>query len=90
MKKKNIIGFGAPAKATTLINFYKLQKYIQYIVDDNKLKKNKFIPNTNIKITNKPKNNNIDYVLVFAWNYFDEIKKRNKKIAKKFINIFKP
>ena len=90
MKKKIIIGFGAPAKATTLINFYKLQKYIQYIVDDNKLKKNKFIPNTNIKITNKPKNNNIDYVLVFAWNYFDEIKKRNKKIAKKFINIFKP
>ena len=39
LKKKIIIGFGAPAKATTLINFYKLQKYIQYIVDDNKLKK---------------------------------------------------
>ena len=90
LKRKTIVGFGAPAKATTLINFYKLQKYIQYIIDDNIYKKNKFIPNTNIKITNKPKNNNIDYILVFAWNYFSEIKKRNKKIAKKFINIFSP
>ncbi len=90
LKRKMIIGFGAPAKATTLINFYKLQKYIPYIIDDNIYKRNKFIPNTKIKVTNKPKDNNIDYVLVFAWNYFNEIKKKNKRIAKKFINIFQP
>ena len=88
LKNYTIVGFGAPAKATTLINFYKLQKFIHYIIDDNILKKNKFIPNTKIKITNKAKNKKIDYIVVFAWNYFNEIKKRNFRIARKFINIF--
>jgi 2-polyprenyl-3-methyl-5-hydroxy-6-metoxy-1,4-benzoquinol methylase len=89
-KNKIIVGFGAPAKATTLINYYKLTKYISYIIDDNKLKKNMYIPNTNIKILDKPSKNKIDYIVVFAWNYYDEIKKKNLKLASKFLNIFKP
>ena len=88
--KKKVVGFGAPAKATTLINFYKLHKFIDYIIDDNIIKKNKFIPNTKIQILNKPKKEKIDYIVVFACNYFNEIKKNNYKITKSFINIFKP
>lgn len=87
-KNKIIIGFGAPAKATTLINYLKIQKYISYIIDDNPLKNNKFIPNTNIKIINKPKDNFVDCVIVFAWNYFNEIKRKNKKLTNNFINLF--
>jgi hypothetical protein len=41
-KKKLIIGFGAPAKATTFINYFNIKKYIEYIVDDNKLKNKKY------------------------------------------------
>ena len=89
-QNKIIVGFGAPAKATTLINFYKLEKYVDYIIDDNSLKKEKYIPNTKIKITDKAKKNNIDYILVFAWNYFAEIKKKHSYLTNKFINIFKP
>lgn len=86
---KNIVGYGAPAKATTLIHFYKISKYIRYIIDDNILKKNKYIPNTKIKIYNKHKKQKIDYMIVFAWNYFKEIKMKNKNNAKKFLNIFR-
>ena len=87
-KNKLIIGFGAPAKATTLINYLNLQKYIKYIVDENKFKSNKFIPNTKIEIISKPRNAFVDCVIVFAWNYFNEIKNNNKSLSNNFINIF--
>jgi len=87
-KNKTIVGYGAPAKATTLINYFNIKKYISYIIDDNNLKNKKFIPNTSIQILSTPKNSKIDLVLVFAWNYFKFIKKNNKRLSKKFISIF--
>ena len=47
---KTIIGYGAPAKATTALNFFGISKEIDFIVEDNKLKHNKFIPGVNIPI----------------------------------------
>ena len=46
LKKDNklIIGYGAPAKATTALNFFGITHEIDYVVEDNKLKHNKFIP----------------------------------------------
>jgi nucleoside-diphosphate-sugar epimerase/2-polyprenyl-3-methyl-5-hydroxy-6-metoxy-1,4-benzoquinol methylase len=90
LKKNNklVIGFGAPAKATTALNFFGVTKEIDYIVEDNKLKHNKFIPGVKIPIKNKNviKNKN-NAILVLAWNFFDSIKKNNKIISDKFINI---
>ena len=43
-KNKKIIGYGAPAKATTALNFYGISDQIEFIVEDNSLKHNKFIP----------------------------------------------
>ena len=37
-KNKLIIGYGAPAKATTALNFFGISKEIDFIVEDNKLK----------------------------------------------------
>ena len=46
-----IYGYGAPAKAVTLINFFNLNhKNINLIIDDSKLKQQKYIPGTKIKI----------------------------------------
>ena len=52
LKKYNkmIIGYGAPAKATTALNFFGISKEIDFIVEDNKLKHNKFIPGVKIPI----------------------------------------
>ena len=87
-KKLLVVGYGAPAKASTLINFFKINKYIKYIIDDNPLKNGRYVPNTNIKIIKNLREKKIDVILVLAWNYFKEIKNKNKKIAKKFIKIF--
>ncbi len=85
---KRIIGFGAPAKATTALNFFGINKEIDFIVEDNKLKHNKIIPGINIPIYPKEKiKDKNSQILVLAWNFFDEIKSKNKHLSKEFISV---
>jgi len=87
-KNKIIAGFGAPAKATTAINYFGIETFFDYVIEDNNLKHNKYIPGTKIKIISKEKlKDKIDCLIVLAWNFFDEIKKNNKIISKKIISI---
>ena len=83
-----IIGYGAPAKATTALNFFGISKEIDFVVEDNKLKHDKFIPGVKIPIKNKShikdKNNTL---VVLAWNFFKDIKKNNDNLSDNFINI---
>ena len=75
-KNKVIIGYGAPAKATTALNFFGISEDIEFIVEDNKLKHNKFIPGVNIPIKNKSKiKDKKNILLVLAWNFYNDIKK---------------
>ena len=89
-KNKKIIGYGAPAKATTALNFFGISKEIDFIVEDNKLKHNKFIPGVKILIKSKSliKNKN-NILLVLAWNFYNDIKKNNPELSDNFINIKK-
>ena len=86
--QKKIIGYGAPAKATTALNFYGISDQIDFIVEDNSLKHNKFIPGVKIPIKSKKivKNNN-NIMVVLAWNFFKDIKKNNSNLSKNIINI---
>ena len=90
LKKQNkkIIGFGAPAKATTALNFFGVSEEIDFIVEDNKLKHNKFVPGVKIPIKDKSQikdKNNI--LLVLAWNFYKFIKENNANISDQFVNI---
>ena len=87
-KRKKIIGYGSPAKATTALNFFNITNSIDFVVEDNKLKQGKFIPGIKIPIKGKSavKNKN-NIMLVLAWNFFNEIKKNNNNLSNKFINI---
>ncbi len=87
-KDKKIIGYGAPAKATTALNFFGISKEIDFIIEDNKLKHNKFIPGVSIPIKNKSfVKNKKNILLVLAWNFYEDIKKNNKNLSDNFINI---
>jgi nucleoside-diphosphate-sugar epimerase len=90
LKKKNeiIIGYGAPAKATTALNFFGISKEIDFIVEDNKLKHNKFIPGVKIPIKSKSHiKNKKNTLLVLAWNFYNDIKKNNSSLSNTFISI---
>ncbi len=86
---KNVIGYGCPARVSTITNFSKINSsLIKYIIDDSPLKQNRFTPGMHIKIL--PRKNNlsdINIVIVFAYEYFKDIKKnfKNKKVI-----FFKP
>jgi len=87
-KYKSIIGYGAPAKATTLLNYFNISKEIDFIIEDNKLKHGKFVPGVNIPIVSKEKiKDKNQAILVLAWNFFEDIKSNNKDISENFINI---
>ena len=79
-----IIGYGAAAKANTFLNFSKIKLHL--VIDDNKLKQNKFTPGRQILIKDsselKKINQNL-YILPLAWNFYSEIRKKVKSIRPK-------
>lgn len=92
-KNKVIIGYGAAAKANTFLNFSRIK--LSCIIDDNKLKQNKYCPGNKIQIKSadylKSFKENI-IIVPLAWNFAKEIKKRVKKLRKgkddKFVICF--
>jgi nucleoside-diphosphate-sugar epimerase/2-polyprenyl-3-methyl-5-hydroxy-6-metoxy-1,4-benzoquinol methylase/dTDP-4-dehydrorhamnose 3,5-epimerase-like enzyme len=92
LENKKIIGYGAPAKATTILNYFGIDdNFLQYVLEDSEIKHNKYIPETNIQIKSKNDINvdKFEYILVLAWNFFDAIVDNNKtKFNKsKFIKL---
>lgn len=88
---KTIVGFGAPAKSTTLLNYFKIDKNIlSYIVDDSPYKEGLLTPGTHIPVV-KPEmihQDKPDYVLILAWNFAKPIMKTHrefKHLGGKFI-----
>ena len=70
------------------MNFFGIKDEIDFIVEDNKLKHNKFVPGVKIPIKSKSQikdKNNI--LLVLAWNFYEDIKKNNSDLSDNFINI---
>lgn len=72
---KTIAGYGGSATSTTLIYHFGLNKYINYIVDDNPAKHNTFSPGYHIPVLpseiiyeRKP-----DYIVILAWRFFEPI-----------------
>ena len=76
---KTVAGYGAPGKGNTLLNYCGVrQDFIDYVVDRNPYKHNKFLPGTHIPVfdTDKIAETKPDYVLVLPWNLKDEIMKQ--------------
>jgi SAM-dependent methyltransferase len=82
LKSKNykIAGYGASAKSTTFLNYFKIgSKDLDFIADLNKLKQFKYSPGSNIKILPPLEiyKKNINYLLILSWNFSKEIIKQN-------------
>lgn len=73
---KKIVGYGAPAKGNTLLNYCGIRNdFLDYTVDCSPHKQNKYLPGTHILIKHpdKIKEDKPDYVLILPWNIKDEI-----------------
>ncbi len=90
-KGLTLAGYGSPAKATTSLNYFGV-KDIDYIIEDNKLKHNKYLPGIKIPIISKEqiKDNFPNVIIIMAWNFEKEIKDNNMNLIEKgvrFISI---
>jgi len=69
---KKIAGFGAPAKATTLMYHFETgPELIDFIVDDSPLKQNLFTPGYHVPVlpASAIYERRPDYLLILAWNF---------------------
>jgi nucleoside-diphosphate-sugar epimerase/quercetin dioxygenase-like cupin family protein len=93
LKYSKVSAYGSPAKATTSLNFFGINNdFIDYTIEDNELKNNKYIPGVNIPIKNKEYcfNNLPEVIVVLSWNFYEEIIKNNQRLIElgvKFLNI---
>ncbi len=73
---KTIVGYGAPGKGNTLLNYCGIRTdFLDYTVDRNPYKHGRFLPGTHIPIfePDKIKQTRPDYVLILPWNLKDEV-----------------
>ena len=73
---KHIVGYGAPGKGNTLLNYCGIRTdFIDYTVDRSPHKQGRFLPGTRIPIHGPERiaETKPDYVLILPWNLKDEI-----------------
>lgn len=73
---KSIVGYGAPAKGNTLLNYCGIRTdLIDYVVDRSPHKQGLFLPGTHIPIfsPDKSRETKPDYLLILPWNIKNEI-----------------
>jgi methylation protein EvaC len=80
-KGKRIAGYGASGRANTMIQYCAINHdQLDYMIDDAPAKAGFYTPKSHFEIfpnsildcDNPP-----DYLLIFAWSFFDEIRKKN-------------
>ncbi len=75
-EKKNVVGYGAPAKGNTLLNYCGIRSdFIDYTVDRSPHKQGLYLPGTHIPICSPDRvtETKPDYLLILPWNLKDEI-----------------
>ncbi|MDO8499669.1 MAG: class I SAM-dependent methyltransferase [bacterium] len=79
---KSIVGYGAPAKGNTLLNYYGIgPEILDYVTEELPSKIGFLTPGTRIPVvaTQVFRDNPSDYALMLAWNYKDVILKKEQK-----------
>lgn len=80
---KIVVGYGAPAKANTLLNYCKIDSnLVKYTVDRSPYKQGLYLPGTHIPIMQPEKifETKPDYILIFPWNLKEEIMEQLSEI----------
>lgn len=81
LEGKRVVGYGAPAKGNTLLNYCQIStRLLPFTVDKNPLKLGKFTPGMHLPVlpVESLLESQPDYVLVLAWNFSQEIMRQQE------------
>jgi 2-polyprenyl-3-methyl-5-hydroxy-6-metoxy-1,4-benzoquinol methylase len=81
---KTIAAYGAAAKGSTFINTFNIgQNYIDFVIDRSPYKQNRYMPGHHIPIYGPDylQSHPVDYLLVFTWNFAQEIMMQQSAFA---------
>jgi hypothetical protein len=73
---KKVVGYGAPGKGNTLLNYCGIRSdFIEFTVDRNTYKQGRLLPGTRIPIygPDRIRETRPDYLFILPWNFKDEI-----------------
>ncbi|HEU5076018.1 MAG TPA: class I SAM-dependent methyltransferase [Polyangiaceae bacterium] len=73
---KRIVGYGAPGKGNTLLNYCGIREdFLDFTVDRNPYKQGRYLPGTHIPIFDPSRIDEVkpDYIFILPWNFKDEI-----------------
>jgi len=73
---RNVIGYGASARSSTLLNFCGINsQHLRCIADQSPLKHDRYTPGTNVLVVSPERalDRRPDTILLLAWNFRDEI-----------------
>ncbi len=83
---RSVLGYGAPAKANTFLNFCGIgPRQLPFTVDRNPLKVGRFTPGTHIPVHDVTEllEKQPDDVLILAWNFADEVARQQAEYARR-------
>jgi SAM-dependent methyltransferase len=82
---KKVVGYGACGRANTMIQYCGITRsHMDYIVDDAPVKHGHYTPGSHFEI--KPNDKiRADYLLIFAWSFWDDIAEKCDGYRGKFI-----
>lgn len=87
---KHIVGYGAPAKGNTLLNYYGIGlDILDYLTDTTPLKQGLYSPGMHIPIVSPERllTDTPDYILLLAWNFKDAILEKEKALREKGVKF---
>jgi hypothetical protein len=79
---QRIVGYGASGRANTMIQYCGIdQRHVDYMVDDAPAKAGMYTPGSHLLVqpSGVLRDSPPDFLLVFAWSFFDEIARKCEK-----------
>jgi hypothetical protein len=90
---KKLIGYGASARSSTLLNFCGIDhRHLVCIADQNPLKHDRYTPGTDVLIVSPERAlaERPNTILLLAWNFKEEILKRHTQDVRNGIEFYFP